>query len=306
MFMEYFSPFSSADQFNYNLENTQAFALQVSKGKKIVDADKVTLPSSTYQDNVSKIISNITINDDFTGLNVKKASSYFGHLKESEQSDKLYFFDYVYEDYAKYGTTKLMDLVRNRKKQEQYQKEFDALINKLKDQQKEAFKKSTADEYDFAIDDHKLTIKSSGRFGKKSPLVYEEDFAIKNNLIKKAGDNYLVEIGKLITAQIEIDKKEKERKNNVYEIYPRSFENEITLDIPAGYTVAGLDKFNKKVENETGGFVSTAVVNGNKLIIKTTKYYKNYYEPNSNWNKMIQFLDASYQFTQEKILLKKN
>jgi len=35
MFMEYFSPFSSADQFNYNLENTQAFALQVSKGKKL-------------------------------------------------------------------------------------------------------------------------------------------------------------------------------------------------------------------------------------------------------------------------------
>lgn len=306
MYMEYFSPFSSADQFNYNLENSKAFALQVSKGKKIVDADKVTLPSSSFQDNVSKIISNITINDDFSGLNVKKESSYFGHLKESEQSDKLYFFDYVYEDYNKYGTTKLMELVRNRKKQEQYQKEFDALINKLKDQQKEAFKKSTADEYDFAIDDHKLSIKSSGRFGKKTPLVYEEDFTIKNNLIKKAGDNYLVEVGKLITSQIEIDKKEKERKNNIYEIYPRSFENEITLDIPSGYTVAGLDKLNKKVENETGGFVSSAVVNGNKLTIKTNKYYKNYYEPNSNWNKMIQFLDAAYQFTQEKVLLKKS
>ena len=306
MYMEYFSPFTSADQFNYNLENTKAFALQVSKGKKIVDADKITLPSSTYQDNVSKITSDVAINVDFTGLNVKKISSYFGHLKESEQSDKFYFFDYVYEDYAKYGTPKLMDLVRNKKKQEQYQKELDAIINKQKDQQKEAFKKSTADEYDFEIDDHKLTIKSTGRFGKKSPLVYEEDFAIKNNLIKKAGENYLIEIGKLITSQIEIDKKEKERKNNIYMVYPRSFENEITVEIPAGYTVAGLEKLNKTVENETGGFVSSATVNGSKLIIKTNKYYKNYYEPNSNWNKMIQFLDAAYQFTQEKILLKNN
>ena len=104
----------------------------------------------------------------------------------------------------------------------------------------------------------------------------------------------------------ETDKKEKERKNNIYMIYPRSFENEITLEIPAGYTVAGLDKLNKKVENETGGFVSSAVVTGNKLVIRTNKYYKNYYEPNSNWTKMIQFLDASYQFTQEKVLLKKN
>ena len=306
MYMEYFTPFTSADQFNYNLENTKAFALQVSRGKKIVDADKIMLPSSTYQDNVSKITSDVSINSDFTGLNVKKESSYFGHLKENEQSDKFYFFDYVYEDYEKYGTPKLMDLVRGKKKQEQYQKELDAIINKQKDQQKEAFKKSTAEEYDFEIDDHKLTIKSTGRFGKKSPLVYDEEFAIKNNLIKKAGENYLVEIGKLITSQIEIDKKEKDRKNNIYMIYPRSFENEITLEIPTGYSVAGLDKLNKTVENETGGFVSSATVTGNKLLIKTNKYYKNYYEPNSNWNKMIQFLDASYQFTQEKILLKKN
>lgn len=88
--------------------------------------------------------------------------------------------------------------------------------------------------------------------------------------------------------------------------FPRSFENEITFNIPEGYSVSGLEKLNKKVENETGGFVSTAEVKGNQLVIKTLKYYKNYFEPNTNWNKMIQFLDAAYQFTQEKVLLKKN
>ncbi|MBY0487285.1 MAG: DUF3857 domain-containing protein [Flavobacteriaceae bacterium] len=306
LFLEYFSPYTSADQFNYNLENTKAYALQVAKGKRVVDAVNVNLPASTMQDNVSKINSVATITDDFSGLNIKKESSYFGHLKESEQSDKLYYFDYVFEDYKKYETKSVIEYVKNKKDKERYGKEIDAIVNKLKDQQKEAFKKSTADEYDFEIDDHKFTIKNTGRFGKKSPLVYEEDFAVKNNLIKKAGENYLVEIGKLITSQVEIDKKEKERKNNIYMVYPRSFENDITLEIPAGYTVAGLDKLNKKVENETGGFVSSATVTGNKLNIKTVKYYKNYYEPNSNWNKMIQFLDAAYQFTQEKVLLKKN
>jgi hypothetical protein len=88
--------------------------------------------------------------------------------------------------------------------------------------------------------------------------------------------------------------------------FPRSFENEITFNIPEGYSVSGLEKLNKKVENETGGFVSTAEIKGNQLVIKTLKYYKNYFEPNANWNKMIQFLDAAYQFTQEKVLLKKN
>ncbi|MEC4005254.1 DUF3857 domain-containing protein [Flavobacterium sp. SUN052] len=306
LYLEYFNPFSSADQFNYNLENTKAYALQVAKGKKVVDAVNVNLPSSTMQDNVSKVVSDVKISDDFTGLNVKKESSFFGHLKESEQSDKLYYFDYVFEDYKKYETKSFIEYITNKKAKEKNTNQIDAIVNKMKEEQKEAFKKSTAEEYGFDIDDHSLSIKNTGRFGKKSALVYEENFAIKNNLIKKAGENYLVEIGKLITAQVEIDKKEKERKNNVYMIYPRSFENEISVEIPAGFTVAGLDKLNKKVENETGGFVSSATVSGNKLVIKTTKYYKNYYEPNSNWNKMIQFLDAAYQFTQEKVLLKKN
>ena len=88
--------------------------------------------------------------------------------------------------------------------------------------------------------------------------------------------------------------------------YPRSFENEIVFEIPAGYTVSGLEKLNVNVVNTTGQFVSTATINGNKLIIKTSKQYNNYFEPNSNWPKMIAFLDAAYQFTQEKILLKKN
>jgi hypothetical protein len=35
-------------------------------------------------------------------------------------------------------------------------------------------------------------------------------------------------------------------------------------------------------------------------------HFLNYYEPNANWLKMVEFLDAAYQFTQEKVLLKKN
>jgi hypothetical protein len=116
----------------------------------------------------------------------------------------------------------------------------------------------------------------------------------------------MVELGKFLTSQIELSKKEKERTNNVYMTFPRQIEQEIQFEIPTGYTISGLEKFNKKVENETGGFVSTATQNGNLITIKTTKYYTNYFEPNSNWKKMVDFLDASYQFTQEKVLLKKN
>lgn len=305
IYLEYFSPYSSADQFDYNVENSKAYVLEVSKGKRVTDASVVTLPSSAYQDNVIKTKSTITL-DDFSGYKVKKESSFLGHLKENEQDDKLNFSDYVYEDYTKYGTTKLMDYVKNKKKKEQYTNELNAIINKEKETQKETFKKSVEDDYEVTVDDYKYEIKNNGRYGKKSGLEYNEEFTVKNNWIKKAGDKYLMELGKFLTSQIEITQKEKDRKNNVYMIYPRSFDNEIVFEIPAGYSVSGLEKFNKKVENETGGFTSTAEVKGNQLIIKTYKYYKNYYESNANWNKMIQYLDAAYQFTQEKILLKKN
>jgi len=305
VYLQYFTPFTSADQFNYNLENTEAYALKVTKRKKITDSENITLPSTTAKDNLSKNTIALSVDSDFSSLKVVRESSLVGHFKESEQSDKLEFYNYVNEDYEKYGTESLMDRVKNEKKKAQYSKEFEALVNKQKDKQKENFKKAASEEFGFEVDDHSLAIKNTGRFGSKVPLVYEENFVIKNNLIKKAGENYIIEIGKLITSQVEIDKKEKERKNNVYMAFPRMFENEIAFEIPAGYAVSGIEKLNKKVENETGNFISEAKINGNKLVIKTTKSYKNYFEPNSNWPKMVQFLDAAYQFTQEKILLKK-
>jgi hypothetical protein len=39
--------------------------------------------------------------------------------------------------------------------------------------------------------------------------------------------------------------------------YPRSYNHEFTFIIPDGYTAEGLENFNTKVENVTGGFVSS-------------------------------------------------
>lgn len=305
IYIEYFSPFADVDKISAQLENTDAYALKVTKLKKVVDVDNVKLPSSTYKDNTSKQVTNVKLNSEFNAVHLNRETALNGHNKDEEQSDKLYFFDYVKEDYEKYNSLSLLDREKNKKKKEQYRKEFEALINKLKDRRKEEFKVSTGKEYDVEIDDHSVEILNTGRFGKATPFVFKEDFTIKNKLIKKAGENYIFEIGKLIGSQYEVSQKEKSRTNNIYFQFPRSFDNEIVLEIPEGYTATGLDKLNKNVVNETGGFTSTAVVEGNKLIIKTYKYYADYFQPNANWGKMVAFLDAAYQFNQEKILLKR-
>ena len=205
-----------------------------------------------------------------------------------------------------FGTSPVLDLVRNKKDKEKYKKEYAALLEKLKQDKVEKFKKEIEDEYEITVDKHDLTINKTGRFGVNDPLVFTENFNITSNFIKKAGNNYILNIGKFISSQIDIEEKEHDRTNNIYTQFPRTFDYAIELNIPQGYSVSGLDKLNVTIENETGSFTSKAEIKDNKLIIVSTKKYLNSFEPNANWKKMIAFLDAAYQFTQEKVLLKKN
>ncbi|MEL1247516.1 DUF3857 domain-containing protein [Flavobacterium helocola] len=301
-----FDPFSIPNQFDSTLENTKAYALKVSKSKKVSDIEEIKLPGLTYKDNVTKVTTNLSVNEDFTTANATKISSLYGHNKEFEHNSKIFFYDYISEDYEKYGTSPVLDLVRKQKDKDKYKKEYAALIEKFKQNQVEKFKKEIEEEYDIKVDKHDLKVDKTGRFAINEPLVITENFTITSNFIKKAGNNYILDIGKFISSQVDIEEKEYERTNNIYTIFPRSFEYTINLDIPEGYTVSGLEKLNVKVENETGSFVSKAEIKDNKLVIVSTKNYINSYEPNANWKKMIAFLDAAYQFSQEKVLLKKN
>jgi len=306
IYFGFFTPYSSPDIFMSEIEFTDAYALKVENNKKVDDIVEIKLPGTTYKDNVTKVTTNLKLSPDFNDIIINKTSSLYGHNKEFEQEAKVLFYDYVNEDYEKYGTTPVLDLVSNKKKKEQYKKEFDALIKKIKVTKNERFKSEAENEYGVKLDKHELIMKNTGRFGKNDPLSFEENFTITNSLIKKAGPNYILEIGKFITSQVDIEEKEAARTNNIYSVFPRTYEYTIVLDVPQGYTISGLEKLNTTIENETGSFKTTAEIKNNKLTIVSTKCYYHYFEPNANWKKMIAFLDAAYQFSQEKILLKKN
>ncbi|OIQ22126.1 MAG: hypothetical protein BM557_01755 [Flavobacterium sp. MedPE-SWcel] len=305
IYIKLFGVHSNIDQIDFELENTEAYILNVAKFKKVTGIETITLPSSSYKDNSTKSNINITVSPDLQTINIDKESSFFGHNKISEQKEKIEFYDYINDDYERYGDSPFIEKLPGKKLRKRITTEFNSLKKKTKELQEKTFKRSIESELDLKTENHSLKITNTGRYGKNTPFVSKEKFSIKEGLLKKAGSNYIFEIGKLIGGQIEIDQKEKNRTNNIYIPYPRSFEDIIEFTIPDGYTVAGLDKLNKKVENSTGGFISSTTLHGNKLTIKVYKYYTNYYEPNSNWNKMINFLDSAYQFTQEKILLKK-
>jgi hypothetical protein len=125
-------------------------------------------------------------------------------------------------------------------------------------------------------------------------------------MISKAGKNYILEIGKMIGDQIKLEKSElTTRQTDIWIPYARTIENTIVLNIPADYTVDGLQDLNTSVDNESGSFVSTAKVDGDKLVITTRKLYKKDFDKKEAWPNYVAFLEPAYKFSQAKIVLKK-
>lgn len=305
LYAELFSIHTNINEFSPLIEGTDVYLLSPTK-KKIDVIKKGSLPVSTHLDNETKKEITVTLKDDFSGIQIASVNHHKGHTKTEELYERLLFSDYVYEDYAKYGTKDWISMMKRKKDKARYKKELDALDQKLKTKQEEKFK--AAAEADFSLEDfedYTYSINATGRYAFDDYFTYSENFTINNALLKKAGPNYIIEIGKLIGGQIDLEEKERNRTADVHVDYARSYNYNIDLVIPDGYTVAGLDKLNKSVDNETGAFKSSAVIEGNLLKIQTSKQYKHNFEPNANWAKMIAFLDEANQFSNEKILLKK-
>lgn len=304
----YLYPFNNNTFFNWipsTIEGTDVYLMSFNKNyEKIEKVKKSKLPISNYKDNNTKEVSNISFDDNFSQINLKRESFHKGHNKVNQINSRLFFFDYINTEYKKYGTTAFADLLK-KKDRKKYDQTFAAYKEKISKNRLEKLEKNTQDEFDFKIDEYTYEITNTGRNSIDDYLSYSEKYIVKEDLLKKAGVNYILEIGKLIGNQVAIGDKDKQREENIYMSYPRSFNNEITVTIPNGYTVSGYDKLNEKIENETGGFVSEASLSGQILTVKTYKYYKNNYEPNANWSKMLAFLEMAYQFSQKKILLKK-
>ncbi len=291
---------------NPYIENSKAYALAYSyDDKRLSKVSEITIPMSSYNENASIEKAEVSLTEDFTSFKVSKTSTYKGHSKSQRQEDLLNFYDYIGEDSKKHGTESFFVRVRNKKNKLKYKKEYDALVEKLKTKQDDYYLESLKREYELNIEDQSFTIKNTGRYEDNPDFIVDQNFTIKDELIKKAGKNYIIEVGKLIGDQVEFTGKERERTENIYINYPKSFDNTVKFTIPDGYSVSGLDKLSKSIDNEAGSFESTAKVENNILVLTTLKKYKTNYQPNSNWNLVLEFIDAANQFTNEKILLKK-
>lgn len=151
------------------------------------------------------------------------------------------------------------------------------------------------------IKETKLELIQPGCWDDAPALIFNDSLEI-NKFITKAGDNIMLEVGKLIGKQIIPQASDSLRNYNIYNPCARESEYIMKIQIPEGYTVKGANNLVFNVTNETGGFVSSAVIEGKMLIVKTTKYFTNNYYEKENWSKIKSFLSAVGDFQNQKVM----
>ncbi len=146
-----------------------------------------------------------------------------------------------------------------------------------------------------------------------NPLEYNPPFIVKaeitsESLLEEAGDSYIFQIGKVIGTQSELYQ-ENERMNPIEMDFPNQYDYTITINIPAGYEVDGLDalKIYKSYTAPSGEkvckFESNYKLEGDQLIVTIQEFYKTNEYDLSSYEKFRSVINAASDFNKAAILL---
>ncbi len=295
------SMFSNPYDFKEEFMNTPAYIISLAKNPT---ATPITLPSSNPDENITTNTISASIDTSGRNLTVVHQKAITGLSKQFYNVQALIYTNALDDDYRSYGgeddvrggmkgvmlenyETKL----RERKKEDK--------VNKL-----EYMKKAMADDYDNLSSYTEFILNTDGRTWRKQELNYSNKFEL-SDMIKMAGDNLLVSVPGLIGQQLFVAPDERKREVDAFMGFPRSLRNIINFTIPAGYKAVGVQNLNMNIDNEAGNFAVQASVEGNTINILVKKIYKQMIVKKEDWGKLMQMLDAAFNFSQKKILLKK-
>lgn len=304
-FLEAFNNFDAfAAPYPY-LESAEGYSIAYDEPNKYY---RTAGPTSTFRENLDRQEYLVNFNSAMDLVDVKRTSTLTGHEKSGRIGIANLDRDYLSKDFEKYYNPPSQ---KGKKKKDEEVMDIesttgytDADRDEHIKERKELMEKQVKSAFDLEkYGDFEMI--SDGRFGDTAMLKYDETFTLKK-MINRAGRNYIFEIGKLIGSQIKLEQNElQERKTDIWLANARTIENNITLNIPAGYTVEGLEDLNMSVDNESGAFTSTAKIDGDKLVVTSQKIYKKNFDRKEAWPNYIAFLEAGYKFSQAKVVLKK-
>ncbi len=309
---------------NFNLPGVSPSHLQGSKGFK-VQYSKIskrkktyspcTIPMTNIEEN--KLLAHIDAKIESDNiLNMNNEMIMTGFFREYYSSLFLYNTNYLKREIeATKANLSKSELKKDAKKSKNRKKKKSKSDSELSfshkdvthlnfnEKKKDRFKNWLESEYKITeIGDFQIV--NSGIVSEDKALRIKFDFT-SDDYVNKAGPNLVFNIGKLIGKQVELSKEEiNNRTVDVNLSTTRMIETNIKITIPEGKSANGLEGLNMNVSNDIGEFVSTAEQIGNVINVKTIKKYKNHNFPTLQWSKMVDFLEAGFQFTEKKVILK--
>ena len=264
------------------------------------------LPVNGADKNVHLENLKLSLASDKTNIVVQRSTTLKGSYKVADQR-KLILYEDLYESERKefHDEKSLIEELEDHKKSRKDVDEVKNAFSEARKKQKDAFVGEAKAQFDQEVIELKnIRIDNLGVRHTAPDFIYSSDFNL-GGLIKKAGNNIIVEIGKIQGEPFTIKPEQRKRDIDIYMPFARTIEFNIELQVPDGYTVEGISALNKKVENETGSFTAEASATDKMVNIKLKKQYAHNVEPAKNWDKLLQFMDAANDWENSKLLLKK-
>ena len=219
-------------------------------------------------------------------MNIIRVKSIRGNPAYEHQALLTLFEEYVDQERTRLGERKFSDEVvarvgkkRGTQLLQEYEQAYESARKKREEYAKKGILKAHLRARQFILDH--FNVVQTGNRHDQTDFVFNEKFSI-GGLVKKAGNNYIISIGSLITGQVQVKNDQRVRKNNIHMPYARTYEYVLTITVPKGFTAEGLENLNKKIENETGSFTSKASLQNGKVIITVNKTYNHYFEAAAN------------------------
>lgn len=269
--------------------------------------EQITIPVSQAEDN--KSVNDMVVKLDGTKLDISRKVTYSGE-------QKMYGQSLVSPDNTLFGSSQLEAYWRYLKYDDK--DPYSCYTKKESAELKGAFNEFRKN----AIDPFKAEISSYhdgdpvqvGGYGvdcvgirrDSSNFVYHVDY-VMDGMVKRAGNNYLLSVGKLIGSSLKLEGKDRERIDDVWRKMAFVDEWNIEIPLPQGYKVSAeaLKKIETSVVNECGEFTVKATAGNESVKVYVRKCFAHRVEPVSNWSKLLALVDACSAFADKQMVIAK-
>lgn len=269
--------------------------------------EQITIPVSQAEDN--KSVNDMVVKLDGTKLDISRKVTYSGE-------QKMYGQSLVSPDNTLFGSSQLEAYWRYLKYDDKdpyscYTKKESAELKGAFNE----FRKNAIDPFKAEISSyHDADPVQVGGYGvdcvgirrDSSNFVYHVDY-VMDGMVKRAGNNYLLSVGKLIGSSLKLEGKDRERIDDVWRKMAFVDEWNIEIPLPQGYKVSAeaLKKIETSVANECGEFTVKATAGNESVKVYVRKCFAHRVEPVSNWSKLLALVDACSAFTDKQMVIVK-